>query len=64
MRVASTAKRLLKDDIFFSITPKAYLPQRKEEKKKAYRLLKYEGGESLTMKKLKNITRRQYLNQP
>ena len=35
-----------------------------EEKKKAYRLLKYEGGESLTMKKLKNITRRQYLNQP
>lgn len=64
MRVASTAKRLLKDYIFFSITPKAYLPQRKEEKKKAYRLLKYEGGESLTMKKLKYIIRRQYLNQP
>lgn len=44
--------------------PKAYLLQRKEEKKKEYRLLKYEGGESLTMKKLKNIIRRQYLNQP
>lgn len=61
MRVASTAKHLLKDDIFFSFT---YLLQRKEEKKKEYRLLKYEGSESLTMKKLKNIIRRQYLNQP
>lgn len=63
MRVASTAKHLLKDDIFFSFTQKPiYYKGRRI--KKAYRLLKYEGGESLTMKKLKNITRRQYLNQP
>lgn len=57
MRVASTAKRLLKDDIFFSITPKPIYYKGRRIRKKAYRLLKYEGGESLTMKKLKNITR-------
>lgn len=37
MRVASTAKRLLKDDIFSWFYSKANL-RRKEDKRKAYRL--------------------------
>lgn len=64
MRVASTAKHLLKDDIFFSFTQKPIYYKGRRKRKRNNRLLKYEGGESLTMKKLKNIIRRQYLNQP
>lgn len=57
MRVASTAKRLLKDDIFSWFTQKPIYEGRRIRE----RLIDFK---SLTMKKLKNIIRRQYLNQP